>query len=88
MPDRRILLIEDEPDIAELISLHLGGNGTAIRHASDGVDGLALALAEPWDLLLLDLSLPRCDGLAICEGSAATRCSHSDRDRHGAWLRG
>jgi len=67
MSDRRILLIEDETDIAGLIALHLGVDGAEVRHASDGVEGLALALAEQWDLVLLDLSLPRCDGLDICE---------------------
>ena len=66
MPERRILLVEDEPDIAELIRLHLAGDGAEVRNVGDGVEGLALALAERWDLVLLDLSLPRCDGLDVC----------------------
>ena len=67
MRERRILLVEDEPDIAGLITLHLELDGTRVHHVADGVEGLSLALGEPWDLVLLDLSLPRCDGLAICE---------------------
>ena len=67
MAARRILLVEDEPDIAGLIRLHLAVDGTRVEHVADGVEGLARALGEPWDLVLLDLSLPRCDGLAICE---------------------
>jgi len=69
MPERSILLVEDEPDIAGLISLHLHGDGVRVHHASDGATGLALALDEPWDLLLLDGCLPGCDGLAICEAA-------------------
>jgi len=64
---KNILLIEDEQDIADLLSLHLHDLGAIVTHASDGVRGLALALQQPWDMILLDLSLPRCDGLDICE---------------------
>ena len=64
---RRILLVEDEHAIAELLSLHLGDAGAEVTHIDDGVQGLALALQEKWDLILLDLTLPRLDGLDICQ---------------------
>ena len=64
---RRILLIEDEASIAELLSLHLGDGNSEVTHVSDGVRGLALAVQQRWDLILLDLGLPRCDGLDICQ---------------------
>ena len=70
MPDvreRSILLVEDESDIAGLITLHLEGDGARVHRVADGVEGLSLAPGEPWDLVLPDISLPRCDGLAICE---------------------
>ena len=67
MGERSILLVEDEPDIAGLIRLHLEADGARVHPVADGVEGLSLALGEPWDLVILDLSLPRCDGLAICE---------------------
>jgi DNA-binding response OmpR family regulator len=64
---RKILLIEDELDIAELLSLHLADIGAEVTHADEGVRGLSLALQNCWDLILLDLTLPRCDGLDICQ---------------------
>lgn len=64
---RKILLIEDEHAIAELLSLHLRDTGAEVTHVDDGVRGLTLALQEAWDLVLLDLTLPRLDGLDICQ---------------------
>ncbi|TQV70696.1 response regulator transcription factor [Exilibacterium tricleocarpae] len=64
--EARILVIEDEADIAELLCLHLGDVYSEIVHESDGEAGLARAMAEPWDLLVLDIRLPGIDGLEIC----------------------
>ena len=62
----RILVIEDEADIAELLCLHLGDVYSDVVHESDGQAGLARAMAEPWELLVLDIRLPGIDGLEIC----------------------
>lgn len=66
MSQRRILVVEDEPDIAQLIALHLRDEDYAVTTAKDGHEGMRLACARPWDLVLLDLRLPGPDGLAIC----------------------
>lgn len=63
---RRILLVEDEPDIAELAALHLGDVCDDVVVASDGYDGLRLATSADWSLIVLDLRLPGPDGLEIC----------------------
>ncbi len=63
---RRILIIEDEPDIARLLRLHLGELAEDPQIACDGTEGLRLALGSRWDLILLDLRLPGIDGLEIC----------------------
>ncbi len=63
---RRILIIEDEPDIATLLELHLGELADETRVALDGSTGLQLALGSRFDLILLDLRLPGVDGLEIC----------------------
>lgn len=63
---RHILLIEDELEIAELVTLHLSEAGYTVMHVDDGVRGLTLAVQQHWDLILLDLNLPRLDGLDIC----------------------
>jgi len=63
---RRVLLVEDDDAIAELMRLHLVDGGADVVHAADGVRGLALALSGAWDLVLLDLGLPGRDGLDVC----------------------
>lgn len=63
---RRILLVEDEQDIAELAALHLEDLCDDVRIANDGNEGLRLALSQDWALIVLDLRLPGVDGLEIC----------------------
>lgn len=61
----RILIVEDERDIAELIGFNLERAGYETIKAHDGVEGLALALRERPDLILLDLMLPGRDGYSV-----------------------
>jgi DNA-binding response OmpR family regulator len=63
---QRILVIEDEHDMANLIRLHLSDLDYAVTIARDGTAGLREALARSWDLIILDLRLPGIDGLEIC----------------------
>ena len=63
---RRILIVEDEADIANLVQLHLSELCDDCEIASDGRSGLARAIDEDWDLIVLDLRLPGVDGLDIC----------------------
>ncbi len=63
---RRILLVEDEQDIAELAALHLSDVCDEVTIASDGHEGLRLATTQDWALIVLDLRLPGPDGLEIC----------------------
>lgn len=63
---QRILVIEDERDIANLIRLHLRDLNYAVTVATDGDKGLREATTRPWDLIILDLRLPGVDGLEIC----------------------
>jgi len=65
-PRKRFLVIEDEEDIAELIQLHLQSDSVEVRTAHHGLEGLELAIAERWHLIILDLRLPGIDGLEIC----------------------
>ncbi|MBX2837268.1 MAG: response regulator transcription factor [Gammaproteobacteria bacterium] len=67
LPPHQVLLVEDEPDIASVLQLHLSELGTSVTHAMDGVSGLAEALHGNWSLILLDLNLPRLDGIEICK---------------------
>ena len=63
---KRVLLVEDDPDIAEIVALHLRDEGYAVVHATDGPAGLRLLEQQAWDALVLDLMLPGLDGLEIC----------------------
>lgn len=62
----KILIIEDDADIATNLCDYLENAGYLVDMASDGITGLHLAVSQPWDAILLDLALPRMDGFALC----------------------
>ena len=66
MKKRRILLVEDEQDIADLVTLHLGDLCDQVVVAGDGHEGMRLAMSDTWSLVILDLRLPGPSGLEIC----------------------
>ena len=61
-----ILVIEDDPGIARIVSLYLERDGHKVRVAGDGMAGLDAARAEGLSLVVLDLMLPRMDGMEVC----------------------
>jgi two-component system OmpR family response regulator len=63
----RILLVEDDLKIASFIIKGLKATGYAIDHAADGEEGLHLALTEPYDTAIIDIMLPKIDGLTLIE---------------------
>ena len=63
----RLLLIEDDLKIASFISKGFKAAGFAVDHAKDGEEGLHLALTEPYDAAVIDLMLPKRDGLSVIE---------------------
>jgi two-component system OmpR family response regulator len=63
----RLLLVEDDTKIALFIKNGLREEGFAVDHTENGEDGLHLALSEPYDLAIIDLMLPKTDGLTIIE---------------------
>ena len=62
----RILVVEDDEDIAKLVLLHLQDIDADVEHLSRGDQALERVLQESWDLLLLDLRLPGMSGLDVC----------------------
>jgi DNA-binding response OmpR family regulator len=67
MGARRVLVVEDDRDMAALLTLHLQPLGCTVAWAHEGSEGLALARqAADWALIVLDLQLPGVDGLEIC----------------------
>lgn len=63
----RLLLVEDDVKIAMFIQNGLKEAGFAVDHTTNGQDGLHLALTEPYDLAIIDLMLPKLDGLSLIE---------------------
>jgi DNA-binding response OmpR family regulator len=67
----RILVVEDSPDIAELIEHYLRGAGYTVTVLGNGSDGLRQARLSPPDAIVLDLMLPGMDGLHVCQALRA-----------------
>ena len=61
-----ILLVEDEPVIRELVSSMLTDGSVDVVCAADGVEGLKLAKSSPFQLILMDVVLPKLDGVSVC----------------------
>ena len=62
----RVLVVEDDPTVAEVVLGYLRRSGIAAAHTSDGISALAAASADPPDLVVLDLMLPGMGGLEVC----------------------
>jgi DNA-binding response OmpR family regulator len=62
----RVLIVEDEPHIRDLVRLHLGLEGLATVAVGDGHEALRHARSEAFDVIVLDLMLPGLDGVTIC----------------------
>jgi len=67
LPVKRILIVEDDRDIVELVRYNLEQEGFSVAAQADGASGLAQIRKAPPDLLILDLMLPRLSGLEICK---------------------
>lgn len=64
---KKLLIVEDEPDIQELLEAYLHDAGYETTIAEDGVEALAKFQKDKFDLILLDLMLPKIDGFGVCE---------------------
>jgi DNA-binding response OmpR family regulator len=64
---KRVLIIEDDPDIAGLVAMHVRDLGCEIVIVSNGAAGLVQATTAPYDLVILDIMLPEMDGFEICQ---------------------
>jgi two-component system OmpR family response regulator len=66
LPLPRLLIVEDEPNIRELVRSHLEAEGYACVSVADGRDALEAVNKQPFDVIVLDLMLPGMDGLTLC----------------------
>ncbi len=65
-PGSKILVVDDDPNVVKLVRLYLERDGHEVIAANDGVAGLELARKEQPSLIVLDLMLPRMDGMEVC----------------------
>ena len=65
--NEKILIVDDDPDILDALTMILKSSGYQVVTAQDGVEGLANLKAEQPDLLILDLLMPKMDGFAVCK---------------------
>ena len=64
--EKKVLIIEDDPDIGDLLELHLKDLELNLDRAEDGVIGLQKAIENDYELVLLDLMLPKMNGMEVC----------------------
>ena len=64
---KTILVVDDEPAIRDLLKYNLEREGYRIIEASDGIEGINVALEQKPDIILLDIMLPKLDGLSVCK---------------------
>ncbi len=63
---KKVLVVEDDGNIAELLRLYLEKDGFEVFHAGDGAEGIHMAQTLSPDLILLDIMLPALDGWVVC----------------------
>ncbi len=61
-----VLIVEDNRNISEMVGEYLESRGFEVDYAADGLDGYRLAAENPYDAIVLDLMLPRLDGIEVC----------------------
>ncbi|MBE6529590.1 MAG: response regulator transcription factor [Ruminococcaceae bacterium] len=66
MTDTRILIVDDDANISELLKIHFESEGYSVKTAGDGIEGIALFKSFEPDLVLLDIMLPKKDGWQVC----------------------
>lgn len=76
MDETKILLIEDDEQMAQLLTRFLEGHGMQVRHVTHPSHAMAALAVEPFDLVVLDLSLPEMDGLTLCRKIRETSDVH------------
>ena len=80
----RLLVIEDDPDLNRQLATALSDAGYVVDRAFDGEEGHFLGESEPYDAVILDIGLPKMDGISVSGGVATRRPSHAGAHAHRA----
>ena len=79
----RLLVIEDDPDLNRQLATALTDAGYVVDRAFDGEEGHYLGVSEPYDAVILDIGLPKMDGISVLE-AAPYRTRHAGAHADGA----
>ena len=71
---KKVLVVEDEISIQRILQYDLMQSGFSVDLASDGEEGLQKALADEYDVMLLDVMLPKRDGFSVCKVDSRIKC--------------
>ncbi|MEZ4850309.1 MAG: response regulator [Bacteroidia bacterium] len=74
---KKVLLVEDDPDIVDLLEIHLTDLDCQLTKAYDGIKGFQTAFQDTYDLIILDLMLPGMDGMEICRQIRAEKVRYA-----------
>ncbi len=80
----RLLVVEDDPDLNRQLTTALSDAGYVVDRAFDGEEGHFLGDSEPYDAVVLDIGLPKMDGISVLGGLAAEQAHHAGFDPHRA----
>ncbi len=80
----RLLVIEDDPDLNRQLATALTDAGYVVDRAFDGEEGHYLGESEPYDAVILDIGLPKMDGISVLEAWRRARPRHAGADPHRA----
>ncbi len=84
----RILLVEDEPQIADFIRRGLAENGYSVDVAADGEEALGWPAVADFDVIILDIMLPLVDGIQVCRSLRDEERAHARTHAHSPRRRG
>ena len=65
---KRILIVDDDPEIRELLEFDIASSGYYTDTASDGMEGFNKALNNKYDLIIIDVMMPKMNGFDVCRG--------------------
>ena len=74
---KKVLVIEDDPEIVNLLEIHLKDLSCDVTKAFDGKSGVEMALQDDPDLIILDITLPEMDGIEVCQKIRARKMYRS-----------
>ncbi len=85
IPSQTILVVDDEPQVCEIISDALTGQGHKVESASDGVEAVEKIKRSEFSIVVTDMDMPRMDGMQLIEYIVQQSCRYRYNSHYGAY---